>query len=132
MQWPPSVRQGFFSFAPKSWPLVRATDIRLLLKAAERANHVASHGLIWPKNRCASIALAATASDATFFPWACHPALRARGDPGSPIPRGRQESLTAAILRCATARRRVRRRSPSACRSPSRPRRSRARATRRN
>src|SRR5262249_9361742 len=38
-----------------------------------------------------------------------------------------QQSLAAAILRCAPAGRRVRRRSPSACRSPSRPRWSRAR-----
>jgi hypothetical protein len=51
----------------------------------------------------------------TFFPWA------------SPIPRATQESLPAAILGRAPARRRVRRRSPSACRSPSRPRWSRAR-----
>ena len=45
----PSVRQSFFPFAQKARPLVRAIDIRLLLSAAERANHAASHGLIWPK-----------------------------------------------------------------------------------
>src|SRR6185437_16054108 len=39
----------------------------------------------------------------------------------------RQESLSAAILRSAPARERVRRRSPPACRSPSRPRWSRVR-----
>ena len=79
------------------------------------ASHLASHGLIWPKDGCASIACAATAHGSTFFPWA------------SPIPRASQESLAAAVLRCAPARRRVRRRSPSACRSPSRPRWSRHR-----
>jgi hypothetical protein len=34
----------------------------LLLSAAERATIVASHGLIWPTDGCASIAFAATAS----------------------------------------------------------------------
>src|ERR1700675_4987551 len=58
----PSVRQSFFPFAQKARPLVRANDIRLLLTAAERANHAASHGLIWPKDGCASIAFAATES----------------------------------------------------------------------
>ena len=48
-------------------------------------------GLIWPKVGCASIAYAAMAPGSTFFPWA------------SPIPRAGQESLTAAILRCAAA-----------------------------
>ena len=43
---------------------------------------MASHGLIWPKDGCASIACAATADGSTFFPWA------------SPIPRASQESLT--------------------------------------
>ena len=64
----PSVRQSFFPFAHKARPLVRANDIRLLLRAAERANHAASHGLIWPKDGCASIASAATAVDRLSSP----------------------------------------------------------------
>jgi hypothetical protein len=44
------------------------------------------NGLIWPKDGCASIALAATADGSTFFPWA------------SPIPREARKS-TATILR---------------------------------
>jgi hypothetical protein len=78
------------------------------------ASHVASDGLIWPKDGCASIAYAATAAVRLSSPG-LRPFL------------AKQESLTVAILRCAPARRRVRRRSPSACRSPSRPRWSRAR-----
>src|SRR6202790_387000 len=116
----PSVRQSFFPFAQKARPLVRANDIRLLLRGC-RARE--PRGLSWldlAKGRLPLDRLFRHGCGSTFFPWA------------SPIPRGRQESLTAAILRCATARRRVRRRSPSACRSPSRPRWSRARAPRRN
>jgi len=78
------------------------------------ASHVVSDGLIWPKDGCASIAYAATATVRLSSPG-LRPFL------------AKQESLTVAILRCAPARTRVRRRSPSACRSPSRPRWSRAR-----
>src|SRR6516225_7815033 len=83
------------------------------------ASHPASDGLIWPKDGCASIACAATAAVRLSSPG-LRPFL------------ARQESLTAAILRCASARRWVRRRSSSACRSPSRPRWSRARTSRRS
>ena len=69
----------------------------------------ASDGLIWPKDGYASIAYAATAPMRLSSPG-LRPFL------------ARQQSLSAAVLRCAPARRRVRRRSPSACRSPSRPR----------
>jgi uncharacterized protein (DUF736 family) len=58
-------------------------------------------GLIWPKDGCTSIAYAATAAGRLSSPG-LRPFL------------ARQESLAAAILRCASARRRVRRRSPSA------------------
>jgi hypothetical protein len=65
----------------------------------------------------------------TFFPWARAPRKKsARGTSARPF-LARQESLTDAILRCAPALR-VRRRSPAACRSPSRPRWSRARTAR--
>jgi hypothetical protein len=37
-------------------------------------------------------------------PGPATPRESARGDPGSPIPRDGQESLAAAILRCAAAR----------------------------
>src|SRR5262249_36369321 len=92
--------------------LCRLFDIRHVFSSV--ASHAASDGLIWPKDGCASIACAATTAVRLSFPW-LRPFL------------ARQESLSAAILRCASARRRVRRRSPSACRSPSRPRWSRAR-----
>jgi hypothetical protein len=58
-------------------------------------------GLIWPKDGSASIAYAATAG------------LRL-SSPGLRPFLARQESLSPAILRCASARSRVRRRSPSA------------------
>src|SRR5260370_32551008 len=83
------------------------------------ASQVASDGLIWPKDVCASIACAATAAVRLSSPE-LRPFL------------ARQESLTAAILRCAPARRWVRRRSPSACSSTSRPRWARARTSRRS
>src|SRR5262249_47420281 len=76
-------------------------------------------GLIWPKDVSASIACAATAAVRLSSPG-LRPFL------------ARQEGLTAAILRFASARRWVRRRSPSACRSPSRPRWSRARTSKRS
>jgi len=76
--------------------------------------HTASHGLIWPKDGFASIAWAAMASARLSSPG-LRPFLAS------------QESPSATILRCAPARTWVRRRSPSACRSPSRPRWSRAR-----
>jgi uncharacterized protein (DUF736 family) len=57
-------------------------DIRHLFSSmlSDGANHVASDGLIWPKDGCASIACAATADGSTFFPWA------------SPIPREARKS----------------------------------------
>ena len=51
------------------------------------------------------------------------------GTPARPF-LARQETLRADILRCAAARKRVRRRSPPVCRSPSRPRWARAREQR--
>ena len=60
----------------------------------------ASDGLIWPKDGYASIAYAATAPMRLSSPG-LRPFL------------ARQQSLSAAVLRCAPARRRVRRRSPS-------------------
>jgi len=65
--------------------------------------------VIWPKTGCASIAYAAMAP-VNFLPLPAAPAFLAQ-----------QQSLPAAILRCASASKPVRRRSPSAGRSPSRP-----------
>ena len=64
--------------------------------------HLASH---WPdlaEGRLRLDRLNRNGGSETFFPWACHPA-KDRGDPGSPIPRAGQESLTTTILRCAAA-----------------------------
>ena len=66
--------------------------------------HLASHWLDLAEGRLRLDRLNRNGGSETFFPWACHPAQRPRGDPGSPIPRAGQESLTAAILRCASAR----------------------------
>jgi hypothetical protein len=52
----------FLSFAHKTRPLVRAMISAFSSVAAGRATHVASRGLIWPKDGSASIACAATAS----------------------------------------------------------------------
>jgi hypothetical protein len=59
LQCRPSARKGFFSFARCGWPLVRVT--RLPPPHPPQcyrggASHVASDGLIWPKDGCASIA----------------------------------------------------------------------------
>lgn len=67
-----------------------------------RPLHTASLGLICPKPGFASIACAAMAS-IDFLPLPAAPAFLAK-----------QQSLPAAILRCAAASREVRRRSPSA------------------
>jgi hypothetical protein len=83
------------------------------------ANHAATMAQSGRRTAKASIASAAMAGFATFFPWVC-----ARSAPHSS--RGPRKSQRA-ILRFASARRRVRRRSPSACRPPSRSRWSRAR-----
>jgi hypothetical protein len=106
----PFARPGFFSFAARGCRLVQVIDIGHVIQCcwSGRATR-ASGGLIWPKDGYASIAYAATAPARLSSPG-LRPFL------------ARQESLSAAVLRCAPARRRVRRRSPSACRSPSRPR----------
>src|SRR5262245_2952621 len=95
--------------------LCRLLDFRHLFSSllSDRREPRGLYGLIWPKDGCASIACAATAAVKLSSPG-LRPFL------------ARQESLAAAILRRAPARRRVHRRSPSACRSPSRPRWSRA------
>ncbi len=116
----PICTQGFLFLRPMrppscAGPSISATSSTQCCRTG--ASHVASDGLIWPKDGCASIACAATAAVRLSSPG-LRPFL------------ARQESLTAAILRCASARRWVRRRSPSACRSPSRPRWSRARTPR--
>jgi uncharacterized protein (DUF736 family) len=54
--------------------------------------------VIWPKDGKRLDRLCRNGGGLTFFPWA------------SPIPRASQKSLSAAVLRCAAARRRVRRR----------------------
>jgi hypothetical protein len=96
----------------------------LLLKGCGTGEPCRLDGLIWPKDGCASIASAAMAAR-DFLPLGL-PSRKRAGTPVRPF-LASQESLAAAILRCAPARSRVRRRSPSACRSPSRPRWSRAR-----
>ena len=73
---------------------------QMLFSARE---HRASHWLDLAEGRLRLDRLNRNGGSETFFPWACHPAQRPRGDPGSPIPRAGQESLTAAILRCASA-----------------------------
>jgi hypothetical protein len=111
-----SVRTPRFLFLRSQGPAsCVGHDIRLLLEAAERANHVASHGLIWPKDGCASIA------------WPQRRQIRLSSPGLRPFLAGdKKVSLppSSAALRpedgCV-------RRSLSACRSPSRPRWSRAR-----
>jgi uncharacterized protein (DUF736 family) len=77
------------------------------------------HGLIWPKDGCASIACAATADGSTFFPWASpipreatkshrrHPPLRCGPRAGaSSIASGPQIAIeTAVVAGLKTARR---------------------------
>ena len=75
------------------------------------ATHVASDGLIWPKDGCASIACAAMADGLTFFPWASpipreprkshrrHPPLRSGPKTGaSSIAFGLQIAIEAAVV----------------------------------
>ena len=88
------------------------------MHAVRRAATRPLNGLIWPKDGWHLDRLSRNGGGGTFFPWP------------SAIPRGSQESPAAAILRCAPASKLVRRRSPPACRSPSRPRWSRARNSR--
>src|SRR5882757_6463236 len=88
--------------------------------------HLTSHWLDLAEGRLRLDHLNRNGVGETFFPWATTPRVGARGDPGLPIPRASQESPpppSSAALRPE----RVRRRSPSALRSPSRPRWSRAR-----
>ena len=70
-------------------PIVRWHISKMLFSARE---HLASHWLDLAEGRLRLDRLNRNGGAETFFPWA------------SPIPRGRQESLTAAILRCASAR----------------------------
>src|SRR5262249_26191996 len=56
--------RGFFAFARRGWPLVRVPRFpppHLPQCCRSGASHVASDGLIWPKDGCASIAWAAMA-----------------------------------------------------------------------
>jgi hypothetical protein len=113
-----SVRQGFFLCSRNAMLLVQVNQRPppLLPRALFGARTTRPLiGLIWPKDGWHLDRLSRNGGGATFFPWP------------SAIPRGSQESPAAAILRCAPASKLVRRRSPPACRSPSRPRWSRAR-----
>src|SRR5271165_1610429 len=96
--------------------------------------HLASPWLDLAEDRLRLDRLSRNAVGSTFFPWGTTPRDRSRGDPGPPIPREARKSLrrhpplrsgpeaTPSHRRDRDPDRRVRRRSPSAFRSPSRPR----------
>jgi hypothetical protein len=83
----------------------------------------ATHGLSWldlARGRLRLDRLSRNGAGSTFFPWAYTPRAGPAGTPVRPF-LARQESrpppgggLVSAILRCAPARERVRRRSPPA------------------
>ncbi len=66
---------------------VRATPRPSQGLSGTGAAHVPLNGLIWPKDGCASIASAATASGRLSSPGMATPRRRRRGDPDPPIPR---------------------------------------------
>ena len=72
---------------------------KLLFSAHE---HLASHWLDLAEGQLRLDRLNRNGGGETFFPWAFHPAHKRAGTP-VPIPRAGQESLAAAILRCAAA-----------------------------
>jgi len=79
---------SFLSFAGMRlsvWPIASCTSPKC---CSAHASTVPLIGLIWPKAGCASIA-EPQRRRRDFLPWAL------------PIPRAGQESLSAAILRCA-------------------------------
>ena len=113
----PFARCGFRSFTRNAGPLVQSIQPPPRLLPAHnfrRSDHTAFPWLDLAEGRLRLDRLAATAAQ-NFLPL---------GMP--PIPREARK-FRVAVLRCAAARKRVRRRSPPAQRSPSRPRWSRVR-----
>ena len=104
-------------------PIASCHVAKMLFSVRE---HLASH---WPdlaEGRLRLDRLNRNGVGETFFPWACHPARKsARGPRFAHSSRGKKVSPTPSSA--ALRPKRVRRQSPSAFRSPSRPRWSRAR-----
>src|SRR6266702_1057259 len=123
--------QVSFPWPDEPAPLVRAVRCPATSSPPDacwaHASHRASQWRDLAEGRLRLDRLSRNGGRIDFLPLGLPPRTTSRaGTPVRPF-LARQESLTAAILRCASARERVRRRSPPACRSPSRPRWSRAR-----